>query len=165
MSIRKILVATDFTEASDAAIESALELGRSLGAAVTLVHAYELPTYGVGDPNLVMPLAEVAADLDRTLPRMMQGEVDSLRDRGVPLGYVVRMGPAPDAVNAVAEEMSADLIVVGTHGRTGLAHALMGSTAESILRAATRAVMVVRSDATSAPRDARARVTSPEGPR
>ncbi len=144
MSIRKILVGTDFTEASDTAIESAIELARRLVAAVTLVHTYELRAYGIADPNLLMPLAEVAADVDRTLARAMENEVDSRRDCGVPLRYVVRMGPAPEAVNAVAEEIGADLIVVGTHGRTGLAHVLMGSTAESILRGATRAVMVVR---------------------
>jgi nucleotide-binding universal stress UspA family protein len=147
MPIHKILVATDFTEASDAAIESALELASSLGASVTLAHTYEMPTYGIGDPNLVMPLVEVAADVDRTLDQTMKNEVESRRDRGVPLAHVVRMGPAPDAINAVAEEIGADLIIVGTHGRTGLAHALLGSTAESIVRGATRAVMIVRSGA------------------
>ena len=147
MSIHKILVATDFTEASDAAIESALDLASRLGASVTLAHTYELPTYGIGDPNLVMPMVEVASDLSRTLEQTMENEVETRRYRGVPLGHVVRMGPAPDAINAVAEEIGADLIIVGTHGRTGLAHVLLGSTAESIVRGATRAVMIVRSGA------------------
>jgi nucleotide-binding universal stress UspA family protein len=145
-SIRKILVATDFTDASDAAIDSALELAASLHASVILAHTYELPVYGIGDPNLVMPMVNVASDLDRALDETMRSEVDSRRDRGVPLGHIVRMGPAADAVNAAAEEIGADLIVVGTHGRKGLAHALLGSTAESILRAATRTVLVVRSN-------------------
>ena len=146
MSIHKILVATDFTEASDAAIESALDLASRLGASVTLAHTYELPTYGIGDPNLVMPMVEVASDLSRTLEQTMENEVETRRYRGVPL-----------AINAVAEEIGADLIIVGTHGRTGLAHVLLGSTAESIVRGATRAVMIVRSGAPPLEQDTHAR--------
>ncbi len=164
-SLQKMLVATDFSDASDVAVESALDLAEAMGASITLVHTYSLPTYGYPEGAFI-PQAEVAHDLVTSLTAALKSEIESHAERRVPMAYVLRLGPAPEVINDVAEEIGADLVVVGTHGRTGLAHALLGSTAEHILRAATLPVLVVRTHAETgheeqherddAPRDASA---------
>ena len=144
--IHRIVVATDFSELADTVVDSALDLAKQLGASVTLVHSYEIPIYGFPDGVLVAP-----ADLASRLGAAAQVELDRLArrhaDRGVPISTVLRMGAAWDEINAVAEETKADLIVVGTHGRRGLARALLGSTAERLIRTATRPVFVVHAAA------------------
>jgi nucleotide-binding universal stress UspA family protein len=140
--IKQIVVATDFSDLADTVIAHALDLAKQLGASVTLVHAYEIPIYGFPDGVLVAP-----ADLASRLGAAAQTELDGLAkrfgDRGVAITTVLRMGPAWDEINAVAEELNADVIVAGTHGRRGLARALLGSTAERLIRTAIRPVLVV----------------------
>jgi nucleotide-binding universal stress UspA family protein len=144
--IHRIVVATDFSELAQTVMDDALDLAKQLGASITVVHAYEIPIYGFPDGVLVAP-----ADLASRLGEAAQTELDRLgktyADRGVPITTVLRMGAAWDEINAVAEETKADLIVVGTHGRRGLARALLGSTAERLIRTATRPVFVVHAAA------------------
>jgi nucleotide-binding universal stress UspA family protein len=145
-TIQRIVVATDFSDLADTVVDQALDLAKQLGASLTLVHAYEIPIYGFPDGVLVAP-----ADLASRLGTAAQTQLDGLAlrhaERGVPLKTVLRMGAAWDEINAVAEETGADLIVVGTHGRRGLARALLGSTAERVIRTATRPVFVVHAAA------------------
>jgi nucleotide-binding universal stress UspA family protein len=147
--IQRIVVATDFSEIADTVVDQALDLARQLGASITLVHAYEIPIYGFPEGVLVAPpdiASRIGSSAEAQLERLAKRHADS----GVPISTVLRMGAAWDEINAVAEEQSADLIVVGTHGRRGLARALLGSTAERILRTATRPVYAVHA-AASAP--------------
>ena len=143
-TIQRIVVATDFSDLADTVIDQALNLAKQLGASVTLVHSYEIPIYGFPEGVLVAP-----PDVASRIGDAAQSQLDNLAkrhaDRGVPLATVLRMGAAWDEINAVAAEKKADLIVVGTHGRRGLTRALLGSTAERILRTATLPVFVVHS--------------------
>jgi nucleotide-binding universal stress UspA family protein len=141
--IQRIVVGTDFSEIADAALDSAIDLAAQVGAAITLVHAYEIPVYGVPDGALVTT-ADVAGRLANAAQEGLRAETERNKGKGVPIDTVVRVGLAWDEVNAVAADVHADLIVVGTHGRRGFARAFLGSVAERILRTATCPVLVVR---------------------
>jgi universal stress protein A len=159
-SLRKILVPTDFSDTADAALLRALDLAEQFGAQVTLVHVYRIPTFGYPDGAMIAQVG-VAQDLHVSLTNALKNELEAHAARGVPMSYVLRVGSATDAINDVADELGADMIVVGTHGRVGLAHVLLGSTAEQVLRTATRPVLVVRVPPAPPSRDVRARGESP----
>jgi len=125
VAIRTILVATDFSPFSEQAIRAAVALARHFGAALHLLH-------------VVHHAGERAAALDR-LGRAAEAEAV-----GVPFTASIAVGrPAPEIVR-YAEREPADLIVVGTHGRTGLSHVVMGSVAEAVVRTATCQVLTIR---------------------
>jgi len=140
--IQRIIVATDFSDLAETVIDHAVDLAKQLGASLTLVHAYEIPIYGFPDGVLVAP-AELASRLGTSAQEALDALVLRYGSRGVTVTSILRMGAAWDEINAVAEETNADLVVVGTHGRRGLARALLGSTAERLIRTATRPVFVV----------------------
>src|ERR1700734_3183282 len=116
---RRILVPIDFTDVSSSALDWAIELAGSLGASVTVMHTYVIPVVGFPDGALI-PSAERAI---------------GLRDAaGKGLG-------AGGGILRRADEIHADVIVIGTHGRHGLARALLGSVAEHVARTAHRPVI------------------------
>jgi nucleotide-binding universal stress UspA family protein len=141
-SIQRIVVATDFSEPAEAALEQALDLAKQLGAAVTVVHSYEIPIYGFPDGVLVAP-ADVASRISSAAQASLDGIVARNKDRGVTMTTSLRMGAPWDEINALALEEKADLIVIGTHGRRGLSRALMGSVAERVMRTAVKPLLVV----------------------
>jgi nucleotide-binding universal stress UspA family protein len=140
--IHRIVVATDFSDLADTVVDQALDLAKQLNASITLVHAYEIPIYGFPDGVLVAP-ADVASHIGAAAQASLDAIAKRHETRGVSIATVLRVGPPWDEINAVAAEKSADLIVVGTHGRRGLARALLGSTAERVIRTAKLPVYVV----------------------
>jgi len=162
-SLQCLVVGTDFSDTSDAAIVSALDLARSLRARVTLVHAYELPMYAF--PDGAMSHAEVLADLSAALRQALESEIALHAGRGVPMTSVLMLGTAVEVLNHVAEDVDADLIVVGAHGRSGLARAILGSTAEQVVRSAKRPVLTVRPAADLTLREQQSRRRTPQGAR
>ncbi len=139
---KRILVATDFSEASEAALDYAVDLAKAIGAKIVVLHAYELPVYGFPDGALIAT-ADMAATIMNGAQAGVAAMCESRASRGVELSQVVRQGIVWEEVESVADEMSVELVVVGTHGRTGIAHALLGSVAEKIIRTSTRAVLTV----------------------
>src|SRR5580692_5480549 len=141
--LRRILIPTDFTETSDKAIEWALGLAAKLGAAVTVMHSYELPIIGFPD-GAIVATPEIASHIADASRAALDATVKRLAGRGIAIESVLREGVAWEEINAVAESIAADLIVIGTHGRKGLARALLGSVAENVIRTATRPVVSIR---------------------
>ncbi len=139
---KRILVATDFSEASQTALDYAVDLAKQLGANVTVLHAYELPIYGFPDGAFIAS-AEMAATIMSGAQAGVAALCEKRKGRGVELTQVVRQGIAWEEVHRVADEVGADLIVIGTHGRKGISRALLGSVAEKIIRTATRPVLTV----------------------
>ena len=139
---KRILVATDFSDTSDHALDYAIELAKSLGADVTVMHAYELPVYGFPDGAMIATV-EMATRLMNAAQDALGKTCEARAGRGVKLARVLRQGVAWEEIHSVAEEIGADLIVVGTRGRKGLAHALLGSVAEKVIRTATRPVLTI----------------------
>jgi nucleotide-binding universal stress UspA family protein len=141
-AFKNIVVATDFGDIANHATVYAVELARELGARVTLFHAYEMPLYAYAD-GAMLATEDLVAGLSTTAESTM-GELVALhRSKGVAVEAVVRLGAAADEVTRFADEIHADLIIVGTHGRRGLARALLGSVAEIIVRTSARPVLVV----------------------
>lgn len=143
---RKILCATDFSPGSRPALRVAAEHASREGAQLTLVHVHEPMTFRL-PPEL--PTDSRFLPSLRAHEQLLLEEWQSEATRLVGKTVLSRMveGTAWEAVVLMAEENHQDLIVVGTHGRSGLARAFLGSTAERIVRHATCDVLVVRSAA------------------
>ena len=142
LTIQRILVATDFTETSDRALDFGVELAKKFGASVTVIHAYQIPAMGFADGGYIAG-AEVAAQLATAGQSRLDAVVDNKKTSGVPMQGILREGVPWEEVNSVAKEVDANLIVIGTHGRRGLARALLGSVAENVIRTSTTPVLVI----------------------
>lgn len=142
LSIRRILVPVDFSDAAHGVLEYALDLARDRNAEVTLLHVVGIPVapfdpaYGVAaDPKMVVDLQSGAerglADLAAKFP-------------GAPVRTRVLTGSPSREIVREAKEWNADLVVVGTHGRTGLRHVFLGSVAENVVRLCPCPVLTLR---------------------
>lgn len=147
--MQRILVAVDFSPESDAAISTAFSFARAFDAVLTLLHVHELPTVMTG----IVPGADSVIDA-KLLHAAAQAQLASLRGRlqardprivggGVTIEIDVEGGVPADVILARARDGAFDLIVMGTHGRTGLRRLLVGSVAEAVLRAAPCPVVTV----------------------
>jgi universal stress protein A len=138
---RTFLVPHDFSEDADAALETAVELAGRLGAEIHLLHAYQQPIdvlspYGVSIPANVGPELRAAS-----LARLQQ---IAARATGARIQTHVVEGPPAIVIAEQARAIGADLVVMGTRGRTGLRHLLLGSVAERTVRTAPCAVLTVK---------------------
>jgi len=140
---QKILFCTDFSENSDPARELAVDYAKGFGAQLIIIHVIE----SGGFPNY---LDWVGDELDQILQRTRQSAEARLESLAGECSQEVnevrtfsKVGSAPKEIVGLANEESVDLIVVGTHGRTGVKHLVMGSIARSVLRTARRPVLIV----------------------
>ncbi len=140
---KTLLVPVDFSDTSNLALDYAVDLAKALGAKVVVMHAYELPVYGFPDGALVATV-EIATRIMNGAQAGLAALLEKRKDKGVEITSVLRQGVPWDEVHSVAEEVKADMIVIGTHGRGGLARALLGSVAEKIIRTSTRPVLTIR---------------------
>jgi len=142
------LVPTDFSDGSRRAIDRALALASESGAEVVLLSVFDLPVYATplgGAPDsaaMAAPEAFVRSvreglqrDLD-TLVAELSGGAVTVRGR-------VAEGMAAATIVRIAEELDADMIILGTHGRTGFQRFMLGSVAERVVRTAGRPVMTI----------------------
>jgi nucleotide-binding universal stress UspA family protein len=141
--ISRILVPIDFGETSLEALDDAIDLASALGASVVVMHAYEIPVVGLLPEGAFMATAADAARLASTAESALRGAVQKREGRGVKLETALREGPPWQQIDALADELDVDLIVMGTHGRHGILHALLGSVAEKVVRTAHRPVLTV----------------------
>ncbi len=141
--LRHILVATDFSPTSERAISHALDLGEANHAEVTVLHAYEVPLAGLPDGAL-LPTTEVVAKIAETSRAELDKLMSNAAGRDVTVRSVLREGTPHEVIEAVASEIDADLIVVGTHGRRGISRAILGSVAEKLIRTTSRPVLTLR---------------------
>ncbi|MDI3292030.1 universal stress protein [Polyangium sp. 15x6] len=143
MPFQKIVVPIDFEETSAYALERALELAEKLGAEVTVVHVYSLIVYTFPDGSY-LPASELAEVVRQGAQRKLDAVLEAHRSRGVELDGVLREGRSADEICKTAAEISADLIVMGTHGRGVIGRALLGSVATAVVRHAKIPVMTLR---------------------
>ncbi len=141
MKANKILFPSDFSHTGDAALEMATALARDAGATLVIVHVEEHPmAYGGGD--VYYGVAEPAtADLLRMLEDIKPA------DPQVPYQHRLITGKPASAIARLAEDENIDMIVMGTHGRSGLSRLLMGSVAEAVVRHAKCPVLTYKQPA------------------
>jgi nucleotide-binding universal stress UspA family protein len=151
-----ILHPTDFSPNSDEAFHFACALARDCNARLIIVHAVEPAPAVVGEGALVpYDLVELLLEARRKIDELNPAEPC------VHLETVIRDGPAPAVILDAADEFEADLIVMGTHGRTGLKRLFLGSVAELVLRSAHCPVLTVKEPGRTAMlRDRRETATS-----
>ena len=140
MRYRIIVIATDFSEASLLAMETGFTLAQDSEAEVHLLHVLN-PPVGMDPMGTVTPSIP---DLEEAAKSQLENLVPENTPEGVIIHPVLLRGSPPKAIATFARKKAADLIVVGTHGRTGLGRLFMGSTAEALLRQAPCHVMVVK---------------------
>jgi nucleotide-binding universal stress UspA family protein len=145
--IRRILVPTDFSTGSNEALDLALSFGKSFGASVDVLHAWEVPAdlgpewvvHAPGEPNQTMSEfvhGRASSRMETLLAERRQSDSPPLR------GRLQSGDPSEVIVNAAAEGY--DLVVMSTHGRTGIERVLLGSVAEKVVRQSPCPVLTLR---------------------
>jgi universal stress protein A len=146
MPIRRILVPTDFSPGAAQALDYAVDLARSFGAELVLLFVVE-PVYYASPADLYGASANLSMLLDEQR-RVGREQLDRFlaetRKRRVRCRGVVETGAPYETITGAAEKVAADLIVMATHGRTGLSHLLLGSVTEKVVRSSACPVLTLR---------------------
>jgi nucleotide-binding universal stress UspA family protein len=141
MRFKKILVAVDFSPQSREAMRTGAALAAEFDAELTIAHVWQVPLLGAELPVQVHQLEEVRGDAERQLAAW-EAEATALANK--PVTSVFQLGVPWDELVKLLRRDNYDLVVLGTHGRTGLKHVLLGSVAEKVVRHAPCAALVVR---------------------
>ena len=142
-NLKRILVPTDFTDPSNDALETAMALARGPGATLDLVHVAVEAAYPLPPP---VDVATLPLDMNKVLHRSDEGlaaEEKRVREAGLACETNTLIGRADTEILRHARDTHADLIVMGTHGRSGLAHALFGSNVDRVVQHAPCPVLIV----------------------
>lgn len=141
MKTNRILVPLDGSALAEAALDAALDLGRGGAPTLMLVRAAEAHTLPGADPT------DEQVAVVREAEQYLAAVADRLAKRGIKnLETGVWYGPAAAAITEAAKLKKADLIVMSTHGRSGLGRLILGSVTESVLRGTTTPICIVRAD-------------------
>lgn len=146
---KHILVATDFGEISEGALDLALELAARFDSQLTLIHTWEFPSYEYLD-GTPMPF-DYAEKIGEAARQRMATTVSAIKPRCPNVKSIVRMGIVWSEVLRAIEETSSDLLVLGTHGRHGFKRAILGSVAEKLVRLSSVPVLTVHGVEKSSP--------------
>jgi nucleotide-binding universal stress UspA family protein len=145
--LKKILVPVDFSRHSQEATQMALGLAERFGASVKLVHVYQPLDYGLPDGFLSyapLQLNELISALEKHLEKTQQETRAAAGSTTVT--STLLHGAISSEITRCAKDEHFDLIVMGTHGRTGIGHVMLGSVAEKVLRTAPCPVLTVRAE-------------------
>ena len=141
IQLKTLLATTDFSDAARSGVRYAVTLAEHLGATVSLLHVIEPPSWmaGMGDVPLVREDSDVVASARAQLAALAKREGKG----DVAVSFSVRTGKPYHEITTAADNRAADLIVIATHGYTGLEHVLLGSTAERVVRHAPCPVLTI----------------------
>lgn len=141
--IEKILVPVDFSEHSAQALEMAIDLAKTFGAGIHLLHCYQIQPYGISPYGIVLP-----ETFDRDVREAAERRMDEWRAKamleGIEVGVSLSSRFPSLEISETAAEIGADLIVMGTRGLSGIKHVLLGSVAERTLRLAPCPVLTLK---------------------
>jgi nucleotide-binding universal stress UspA family protein len=141
--MKRILVAIDFSDCARKALQYALPLAKEHGAAITLIYVVQTPAYPGGEFGRLdyVPMeAEMRESGKKALATLIEKEICD----AVPVDSIITTGAPAHEITEAAKRIPADLIVISTHGRTGLKHVFLGSVAEMVVRHAPCPVLIVR---------------------
>ncbi len=146
LSIQNILAPTDFSHHAEAALKYACGLAERFGATLHLLHVLPDVVVPVGpDPSLIAALPpEYYAETEAKSYDALKHVLDKTWGEAPSVEMEVRWGDPVDGIVGYARDFPIDLIVIATHGRTGLSHVLLGSVAERIVREAPCPVLSIR---------------------
>lgn len=146
MTLNRIIVATDFSANSDSAIRHAIDIARSTGAGLRVVHVVETPEDGEALESAQSAVAHWHAHDQGRLAR----QIESYAAEDIEITQEIVDAPSvADGLQSLVDTEGADLVVVGSTGLSGIKHALLGSTAQKVLRTVQTNVMVARGETPS----------------
>ena len=137
----KVLVGTDFSEPAARAVERAVDVAMRYGARLHVVHVWEVPI--MAGASIASPSIDWITPIENAARAQLDEIVEGLRAGGVDVASTLCSGVAWDRIVGLVEPVGADLVVVGTHGRTGIRRAFMGSIAERVVRLSPVPVLTV----------------------
>jgi len=146
LQVRRILLPTDFSGCANYALPYAAAIARAVGATVICVNVVEpiVPAVGYTGMAEAMPIAEMSEQMEDSAERELPDVMRCEDLRGLRVEEVIGHGDAAAEIVRVADEQEVDLIVISSHGRTGLGRIIFGSTAEAVVRHARCPVLVVK---------------------
>ena len=146
ISLKRILVATDFGEAADAALAYGRELARTFAAELDVIHVVEnVLTRGFGAEGYVASYPELQQEVEDAADRQLTSLLSPADRQTLRTKTMLLKSNSPAfTIVGYAKENDIDLIIMGTHGRGAIAHLLMGSVAERVVRTAPCPVLTVR---------------------
>jgi len=144
----KIVLTTDLSENASVATPYAIDLAKKYGGSIELLHICEDTVYyasAAAAEGFVVDMEEFSAKIAKDREDALKAAAESLASKhGVQVKPVLRKGHAANEIVAYAKDNKPDVIVIATHGRTGLSHLLFGSVAERVIRTAACPVLSVR---------------------
>jgi nucleotide-binding universal stress UspA family protein len=141
--VRRILVPIDFSDHADPVIEWAAHLAEEHGSEIVLLHAYHVPVEFQQAEGAYLP-AEFWTAVKEEARQSLAQYGERLRARGLPVEEVTREGYPATVIEDEVDRQQADLVVIGSHGRTGLRHLLLGSIAERVVQKVRCPVLTVK---------------------
>lgn len=146
-NIHRILIAVEDSPYSEQALNYGVLLAKNLGSKITLVHVDEIPIsspYSADpllneSPVMIPELMHIQEEASKALFKKLEDKYGQI----VKITTVTKIGRAQDEILAVADECKADMIILGTHGRTGFDHFISGSVSESVARKAKCPVLII----------------------
>lgn len=145
MQINRILVAVDDSSFTVKTVATAYDLAGKLQSGLGIINVIDPAIVAIGADTVVYPMEQMG-DVKKQAEELMQRIIGQLGDATMVQQFISEGKPS-DEIVAAANQWGADLIVIGTHGRTGLMHMIMGSVAESVIRHSNIPVLVVPSKA------------------
>jgi len=153
IDIQRILVPVDFSQQAGPVLDWVTHLAKQHGSRVLLLHVYHLPVEFQQLEGAYLP-PDFWSNVKREAEQQLARYGEDLRERGLEVEEIVREGYPATVIVDEAENLETDLVVIGTHGHTGLKHLLLGSVAERVVQKAPCPVLTVKpAEAPASPED------------
>lgn len=143
MNLKKILIAVDNSTCSEKAAKTGYEVAKTFGAEVALVNIIEPIPANINPDLTLAPVFLETYDNSEENSNMLLKELEQKYSLGIPTTYLSVIDSAAHGIINQSDEWGSDLIVIGTYGRTGLYHFLMGSVAEHVARKSACPVLII----------------------
>jgi len=144
IAFKLILCPVDFSDTSTHALETAIELAPQLNAKIHLVHVYQYPAFSMPEADLATPIdLSLQDDYVERLKQQLEDLCNKHSNKDLDIDSTLAEGVPYVEIVETAKKINADLIIIGTHGRTGLSHMLLGSVAERVVRSSIVPVLSV----------------------
>jgi nucleotide-binding universal stress UspA family protein len=143
MNVKKVLIAVDNSTSSEKAARVGYEIAQTFGAEVALVNVIEPIPANVNPDMTLAPVFLETYDNSEENSHILLKEMEDKYSNGIPTTYFSVMDSAAHGIIQQSDEWGSHLIVIGTYGRTGLYHFLMGSVAEHVARKSACPVLIV----------------------